>query len=188
MESSQKHFLIIALPRSRTAWLAAFFSSDDVACYHDPLMTCAHPGEIARYYDKPGYKAVGAADTGAVLFLDRIRAVLPDLKLGIVLRSRVECEASLSKTLDIHIDLSDLEAELERVRPDAHCIHFDELDDPERMSRFYTEMTGQPFPRDRFELFRGLNIQVRPEHFWADFKRNQQGIMALMKEAVWRGG
>jgi hypothetical protein len=58
-------FMVLGAPRSGTAWMANFLSTDRYHCYHDPLFE-RHYADLDNLY-LPG-KHVGVACTGLALF------------------------------------------------------------------------------------------------------------------------
>lgn len=60
-----KHFLITGLPRSRTAWLAAFMSAGNCVCLHEPR-------NWESVFASDGPKFVGISDSGLGFQLGRI--------------------------------------------------------------------------------------------------------------------
>ena len=78
-------FLVTGLPRSRTAWLAAF-----LRCPHEPLAYCASLNDLRGIVGDGG-----CCDTLALLLWQRIRTEWPLLNIVAVRRNPKEVRASL---------------------------------------------------------------------------------------------
>lgn len=97
-------FIILALPRSRTAWMAHFLSFGGRACGHDLAVECASIAEFEASFSEWD----GSVETGAVLgwrvLLDR----LPNVKVALVQRPLWQIYASFA-TLGLQVDMQDME-------------------------------------------------------------------------------
>ena len=142
-------FLIYGLPRSRTAWLANFFTSCGLYCYHEGINGCS---SIAEYKRKIGDD--GDSGTGIVLF-DRF---FPDAKKIVIeadgVRARQFSEQVFGDTQEALIeDLKDRLSEVGGLH-----VKFEEID--QRIREIWAYITDKPFDGKRFELLRRLNVQV----------------------------
>lgn len=89
-----RNYMIYALPRSRTAWLANFLSSDNNFCWHDGLNGCHSWNDIASRFNPPiNYHSVGMADTGAAL--TKFPSIYHHLPTIVILRDPEEVIQSL---------------------------------------------------------------------------------------------
>lgn len=89
-----KPFLIVGLPRTRTAWLSNYFTTDDVLCFHDLLLD--HPiHNIRRILGKRN----GNADSALCLYPDIVLEweMSKEINLLIIDRSIEECLHSYQK-------------------------------------------------------------------------------------------
>lgn len=140
--------MILALPRSRTAWLANFLTTEKTFCYHDPL------ANMWSYRDVSSLKMdriTGVADTGLALF----DLSIFDCKKLIIERSLNDVYASLDKFLP-EVDLSNLNEKLYRI--EGLRIGFDEIN--ERLEEIWDYCTGLPFDALRADQLKNMNVQV----------------------------
>jgi hypothetical protein len=93
---TQKPFLIIGLPRSRTAWLANYFTNNGVICYHD-LLTDIPVGGL--------FKAIspkhGNADSALCLYPDYVLEMeeSKNVRILVIDRNVNDCMESLKNAL-----------------------------------------------------------------------------------------
>ena len=71
------NFLILGLPRSRTAWLANFLTYDGLFCYHEAINGCLNMDEYAE-------KVKGKGDSNTALALFDFEHMFPDAKIIVV--------------------------------------------------------------------------------------------------------
>ncbi len=107
------NFLIIGLPRSRTAWLANFLTTDQTLCYHDKLADCTTFNDLKGMYS---HKILGDADTGLGLFPDQVNAW--DIT-KVIIRRNVDdvCHSLFCKGLQPH-GMRELDKKLDRIKAD----------------------------------------------------------------------
>lgn len=88
-------FFIVALPRSRTAWLANLFNTESVFCYHDVL--AAHTGEgLKTLLGGTLYREyVGVADTSPVHAIG-LKHLFPESRIVVVKRDPLEVLESMA--------------------------------------------------------------------------------------------
>lgn len=93
---TRKPFLIIGLPRSRTAWLANYFTNNGIVCYHELLMDIPIGGL---------YKAIsprnGNADSSLCIYPDYVLEMEEQKNLRVVVidRNVNECIESFKAAL-----------------------------------------------------------------------------------------
>ncbi len=85
---------VVALPRSRTAWLANFLSSDAHAM-HEPLSEHGSVEVLARRVDALPPGAAVIADTGAAMFIDEILRTFPNARFCVVTREPRDVKRSI---------------------------------------------------------------------------------------------
>jgi len=143
-------FMVIALPRSRTTWLANFLTTDKTFCYHDPLAEMSSYKEILELKTD---RLTGIADTGIGYF----DLSLFDCPKVIIERDLNAVNAEMSELLGIDIDMSDLNARIASI--DGLHIQFDEIN--ERLAEIWTHCTNLPYDRLRGDYLKHMNIQVK---------------------------
>lgn len=70
-------FFILGYPRSRTAWLANFFTYGPCFCYHEPTLECGSLDHLAVMDKQTPALHVGFSDPSLVLLADRLIARYP---------------------------------------------------------------------------------------------------------------
>lgn len=167
-------FLIFGLPRSRTAWLAAFLCGEGIRCEHELLARCRSFRDFRFHLTDRTDRSdliFGNADSGMLFYLEQVlesapegtRMVLVERDPAAVCKSweRLEHFGALDPLLPR------LEAALAKLRalPGVLRIPFAALD--ERIYELWDHVTcgALPFPLERFGLFQKLNIQLTNEAF-----------------------
>lgn len=139
-------FMLLAAPRSGTAWAANWLTTDASLCLHEPLYDYTHAQLDAR----PGTKQLGIACTlSALLDVNRHPA-----RKVILHRDTEEIRTSMA-ILGIPGDY-DFTA-LDNI--EGRHVHWSALF--EEPAPIYEYLLEYPFDAERHQLLRGLNIQNR---------------------------
>jgi len=149
--SSSNNFLITGLPRSRTAWFAAYLTQGEVLCTHEAI---AHKLPMTS----ENHKYVGTADSGYVLDPDWMEEY-DGIKIVIIERDTQECIDSLNGL--IPQDCSWLLRSMARAlgKVDALRVPFYDI---ERNLEEIHDYLGLPgYSQERATLFSALNIQAQ---------------------------
>lgn len=151
-------FFITGLPRSRTAWMAAWMSSCGIHCHHEALSRSATKEDYLAAMSLNGYPAVGNSDCAIALAPELIdgRLVIIERDPGDVIASLVRIYGDENKE-KIAIAVGDLSDAIDHL--DGLRIAFHELDD--RLSDIWEYCIGYGFDPRRAEQFMRLNIQTR---------------------------
>ncbi len=142
-------FVITGLPRTRGAWLAAYFSQGDVLCYHEATLNFSD-------MDVEGYTHVGNSDSGYTICPDWVEE-LGDHKLVVVHRNPLVVTESLKK-----VGFGDLteqmvrQADVLRKLEGLH-IEFEEINPRLKEIQEYLEVPG--YDESRATLFFNMRIQ-----------------------------
>jgi len=179
-----KGFIIYALPRSRTAWLAHFLTYGDWTCCHD-VVTDVH--SFAELQEIFGIPYIGSAETGMIEGWKAMEKIAPDHRRVVIRRPLEEIKASLAK-----FGLADDEG-LERrekmlielsAQPDVMTVNYADLDNIETIKALFEFCLLQPFDEQYWERLRHKNIQIdMPARIWK-LQKNQPGINALKTELM----
>lgn len=165
MARKKNNFLIVARPRSRTMWLTTFLNAEGVVCQHD--LTDLHTDPISfRDAVNVGPGICGVADTGAVLFLDQILAVMP-CKLIIIDRPRQACARSLHD-VGLSWDLSIFDVPMQRAAqiPGAVVVPYEALDSEEVIRALWDFITdNKEFPTRWYNHCRWAHVELSEEFF-----------------------
>jgi len=147
-------FLILGLPRSRTAWLANFMSYDGYCCHHEGTNGCY---TMKEYKAKLG-PCIGDANTGLTLI--DINKHFPDTKI-VIIDSAIDKAIAHSKKIygvDFTSDLLNMKVKLDKVK--GLHIPFNDIDNNLEVIWDYLT-SGKPYNTQRAEMLKGLDIKVK---------------------------
>lgn len=139
-------FMVIAAPRSATAWCANWLTTDRTLCLHDPL----HEHTYADLDARKGTRTLGIACTVSALFYERVNRH-PARKV-ILHRDAREITDSMHQ-LGIP-GCYDFDA-LHKVHG-MHCHWRQVFEDPKPIYEF---LLTYPFDAERHTLLKRLNVQ-----------------------------
>jgi len=86
-------FLVLGLPRSRTAWLARFLTYGDHICGHEELRHCRSLEDVKSYLSMP---RTGSAETAAAPWWRLLTRLAPEVRIVVVRRPVAEVIESLA--------------------------------------------------------------------------------------------
>lgn len=160
-------FLITGLPRTRTAWLSALFSTDKVLCWHEPINKLGSAIAVQNMLDNiKGYAHVGISDSSIAVEADFYINYFFEHPVVIIERPKAEVIESLIRFLGITrkeaTKITDSIHEglryIKRVR-DVMQVDFYSLDDSTVVRNIWEYVTiGLPFDDFRCEQFQNLMI------------------------------
>lgn len=180
------NFLIISLPRSRTAWLSVALTYGNSYCFHEPLLGCESVSDLKKKFDAVQSDVVGGADTGAILFLNAIIKEIPDIRILLIDRNIEDCEASMEAMGFEDVDLSEVKAALDEAasREYVKVVKYEELSDPTVGMEIWQHCVGtNEFNMQRWKDLCKLDIQVNTEQFFQELNY-QQASIELLKEEI----
>lgn len=150
------NFFITGLPRSRTAWLAAYFTNGDVYCYHEALNGLKSKSEFDEVMThKLGISLTGNSDSG--LLLTDFNTRFPDAPIVIIERPMRDVILALWNAGIPHYEpLLALIQERMDLRFGCLKIEYDQIDN--RLPDICAHI-GVRYDKARHELFNSLNIQ-----------------------------
>lgn len=159
-------FFVTGLPRSRTAWMAAFLSTGESLCMHEPSYKMSSIEDLRPILDSTFYKYIGVSDSGLGYFAPWIIENLqcrmlvierdfPDVadslvKLGFDLRYIHDyCNALMGPLLAV------------KAHPLVKWVHFNSLVHKRVMQDIYWWlMPGMAFDEARWTEFANFHIEV----------------------------
>lgn len=182
MVSAPSPFIVLSLPRSRSAWLAHFLAYGGARVGHDIATECSSVADFrARLAPLDG-----TCETGAVLGWRLIRAELPDAKLVIIQRDPMEVAASLGK-FGIRPDVEELvlrRVMLDQVAalPGVQSLPVEALDDPLVCKQLFESLLDAAFDWQWWTRFNQLNIQVDMPKRLVRLAQNHEKLEAFKRE------
>lgn len=152
-------FIILGLPRSRTAWLAKWLSLNNRAIGHD----LAIEANSCQGFLDALWPLTGTAETAAMLAHSQLRRAMPTCKIVTIRRPIAQVEASLS-----NLGVGETRAELElrdwcldqAEAAGATRITFDDLADVNCCAWLWEHLLNVPFDFNWWQLWSGQNVQV----------------------------
>ena len=93
----KKHFFITGLPRSRTSWLANFFTYNDSFCFHEATRFCTNMQDLKSLMQSHQAGNTGNADPALLYIMNDLKTYFPRSKVVLV-------ERELHETIDSFID------------------------------------------------------------------------------------
>lgn len=90
-------FIILALPRSRTAWVSCFLTCGNLFCQHEVYGVGVTPNEIARSIKEQRARYSGICCPGSLLVWRELVSLFPDATYVYLRRPRDESQASLAR-------------------------------------------------------------------------------------------
>jgi hypothetical protein len=153
-------FIIVGLPRSRTAWLASWFSCGHIHCHHDALTT-TNVGDV----EEP--KAInGMADTGAAFKYKELKAAYPEAKWLVIDRNKDDVAKSLIKCVGHLMTEEEMVTKLDFTQAilnqidDCIRVKFDRIN--VSLEKIWDYCLGGKVEFDpiRAKLYTGMNIQI----------------------------
>lgn len=166
-QTSPPPFLVMALPRSRTAWLSKFMSYGPWVCGHDQIRYFRSLEDVKSWLSQP---FIGSAETLAPGYWRLINRFMPDGRVLIIRRPVPEIVESVLKQGVIGIEppkllenMRKMDAKLDQAEqrlPNCISINFDELNDPEIARIAFEHCTGLPFNIEWYRYWNQINVQV----------------------------
>lgn len=187
-KSKSDPFIVLSLPRSRSAWMAHWLSYPDKLVGHDIAIRAKNVHEFLAHFDF----ADGTCETSAMLGWRLLKHEMPKLKTLVVVRDPQEVLESLRKkglaseslTLEIMSRWHMLQA-IGNAK-DAKAIKFEDLDSKEIRSQIFEFLLDLDFDEDWDARFASTNIQVDFAARVKQLMQNQNQIARLRAEVISR--
>jgi hypothetical protein len=183
-------FIVFALPRSRTAWVARFLSYDGWVCHHEHAMFVRAPADIARFFATP---RTGSAETAAGPAWPLLRHYVPQARFAVIRRPAGDAAQAMIAAWAA-AGISYQEDEVRRLMSyGARCL--DRIAAlPGTLSVNYADLAGEAACRQLFEFcvpyrfdrewwrrWAVENVQVDLAEFFASYLRHRDDIEALKR-------
>jgi hypothetical protein len=182
-----EYFFIMGLPRSRTAWLSNWFTSDTSICLHDASRFCGKEGPKQLrsiihktdafiswngWYDKitPKREYYGTADSVNGWWFNSLEELFPKAKFALIDRNydevAVSCERLFGDPCTKELDaLFSAHEELKHL-PNVKTVKFEHLEHAGVLADLQRWLTPRvKFDYAKFELLNGLDITVNHKKY-----------------------
>lgn len=184
MSSPQWPFVIFALPRSRTAWLAKWLSYDPAVVGHDLAIEA---DSVQQFLDQLWHGRAGTVETAAVIGHHLLRLAMPTSKFVTIRRPRGEVLQSLAKFgiegdwLEEELALRDsLLDEVESLG--ATRVDFEELASVHCCAWLFEHLLGVPFDFTWWQIHDKQNVQVDVARTLARQGERKEALARLRRE------
>ncbi len=172
-------FFIVGLPRSRTAWLANFFTYGKSYCYHEAIKTCRTPAQMKQLFENTEAEYVGDSDSALPLFIDEMMAAFPEARLAVIERESESVVRSLKKVFSpISIDYEGLVLGTKRAidklktqyKSHAIVISHRDLNDMATCEKLWKHCAPDlPFHEERWKMLNLLTVEIQLEKYLKAF-------------------
>jgi GNAT superfamily N-acetyltransferase len=182
-------FVVFALPRSRTAWLARFLTYGDWQCGHDEARHCRSLDDAASWLAQP---CTGTVETAVAPFWRLLR---PDIRVVTLRRPLPQIVASMRRTGVAFEDapmmaiLRAVERKLDQIEarlPSVLAVTYDDLATEAGCARVFEHCLGLPHDHTWWTACAPVNIQVNFGHVVRYFIAHRSQLEKLAKTAKHR--
>lgn len=178
-------FVVLGMPRSRTAWLSKVLSYGGFICLHEPSPDFRDLADLINLLHAPN---VGISDSGLTLLWRQIVAARPDVRIVAVRRPIADVIDSCHA-----VGLHGIEGNIERIeralteveqRPGTLCVDYDDLNHFDCVATIFAFCLRQALPLDRWSHYQDLNIQADVGQTFERVAANIVGIRRVFGEAM----
>lgn len=178
-------FIVLSLPRSRSAWLSTYLSYGSARCGHDIAVECPTIDAFTGSFSPGGL--VGSCETGAAMAWRVLQARMPGVRFIVVRRPVERVLASLLR-MGLAVspeELESREAQLELVsaQPDTRTLDFDDLSSPQTCQALFEYCLEREWDAAWWYHLARMNIQIDMKAHVARLMHNADQIAGL-KAAV----
>lgn len=186
-------FIVLAAPRSRSAWLARFLTYREWTCEHESIR---HMGALEDVRAWLSQERVGTVETGGAAWWRLLHRYAPDARVVVVRRPVEEIIESFARaplrspwTLDIgqlRQRLVGVDRKLAQAAyrlPNVVSVTFADLEDEATCARVFTHCLPYEWDRAWWELISGLNVQADLDLLWRHY-RAFEGRTERLREAA----
>lgn len=163
----KRNFFITGLPRSRTSWIANFFTYNDSFCFHEATRFCMNMRDLSEFMHSHRATNIGNADPALLYIMDDLVDFFPEAKIVLI-------ERELHETIDSFIDFytsyvyKDIQEWIERLyekmeqikqKYEVFTVKHGDLNQMSECKRMWDYLLpGEPFDEKRWNLLDELYI------------------------------
>ena len=183
---SQPPFLVLGLPRSRTAWLSKFLSYGPWICGHEEIRHLRSLEDVTSWFMQP---FIGTAETMGVLWWRLVPELVPGCRIVTVRRPLEEVLESVTRLgippeTGLSEKLRRLDAKLDQVEarlPEVVSVRYQDLAHAETCKRVFEHCLLTPFDLAWWEYWNSIRVQA---DFRASLRYWYAHLSQLMKVAM----
>ena len=153
-------FVIFALPRSRTAWLARFLTYGDWSCGHEELRHCRTLRDVRAWLSQP---CIGTAETAGAPFWRLLRQYRPDARVVTIRRPVGQVMDSLMRRGSLDGIMRRLDRKLDQIEariPGVLRVEFSDLATEAGCARVFEHCTGYAHEPVWWAAMARQNVQI----------------------------
>lgn len=160
-------FVVLSLPRSRSAWLSRFLTYGDWMCGHEELRHMRTLEDVKLWFDQPN---IGSAETAGAPWWRLLAKFAPDVRIVIVRRPVEDVFDSLMRLPNTSFDpavlmplLHRLNCKLDQIAarmPNVLQVAFDALADETTCARVFEHCLPYPHDPAHWATLADQNIQM----------------------------
>lgn len=179
------NFFITGFPRSRTAWLANFFTHKDSYCFHELSKEGGNVYELVSKLHSRPEPIVGTSDCAFPFYYKDILQLLPESKIVIVERDVEDVKKSLAKFVGAWNDeleeiITTSNKKLNELTDDHDCIFigYEELEEEKVLKSLYYQLGMDNWDHERWKQLDQTNVQLIKEKWLPNI--NVQNMKSLL--------
>jgi hypothetical protein len=150
------NFLILSLPRSRTAWLANFLTYDDLQCSHEGIGNY----ETLDEYNASLLNNMGDSNTCLAAF--DFEDYFIDTKI-VIIDNTIDAAVAFEKK-EFDVDTSAMLKILKNRLDGISGLHINFNDINNSLEEIWNYLSDKPFNKERADMLIGFDIQMRDVH------------------------
>lgn len=187
--TSPPPFVVLAMPRSRTKWLATYLAYGPWACGHDELRHCRSLDDVTSWLSQP---CTGTVETAGAGFW---RLLPPGVRVVTLRRPVADVVASLRRGGLAFDDapmvamLRDAERKLDQIEarlPDVLPVTYADLATEAGCARVFEHCLGPPHDPAWWAACAPVNLQIDLSHLTRYFAAHRAQVEKLVKVAKHR--
>ena len=183
------HFVVLSLPRSRSAWLSKFLSYREWECGHDQLRYMRSLDDIKNWLALDKF---GTCETAGAPFWRLLLKYAPDIRVVTVRRPVDAVIESLSRIglenlAEIRRGLVKLDCKLDQVEgrmPNVKSIRYDDLGDEVTCGEIFEFCLPYGHDRDWWRQWNETNVQINFPALTRYVGANMRGINKVAAQAA----
>ena len=172
-------YLVLSLPRSRSAWLSVFLSNGGT-CGHDMATLCPSTAEVRRVWST----VEGSCETGAMIAGPLLKKWFPETTFMVIRRDTQEVIDSLRYFLGPYFDAGEIRARaamLDKFAADNKiaAVDYVALADKTMCEALFLHLTGRYCPAGWWDRMARLNIQIDNKSWLRMLIQNRSRLQKL---------
>jgi hypothetical protein len=183
-------FIVLSLPRSRSAWLSRFLTYGDWSCGHEELRHMRSLDDVRAWFTQP---CTGSAETAAAPWWRLLGEVAPGAKIVVIRRPPAEVVESLLHIPGLAFDRAQLErtiaqldrklGQIEKRLPGVMSVPFHDLANEDACAAIFEHCLPYEHNHERWKTLSALNIQISLPALFRYYAAYQPALEKLAKIA-----